>query len=166
MFWKKKQPVIHPIFGEVRNSKPDWKPKEKTEFSLFGKTYQVNVVLRTDLDDEPISEIHGETFKKFKDVMISEKSRIEDEIVSYLKTVSAYEDFAERYKENYDTADYVGRFFPYELRINAQGRCALWVTDDAEDYGEYDDWPAGFVVAIFPELTVNPMEDYNGDLYF
>jgi hypothetical protein len=166
MFWKKKQPVIHPIFGEVSYSKPYWEMKEKTEFSLFGKTYQVNVVLRTDLDNESISEMHEETFKKFKEIMVSERIRIEEEIVSYLKTVSAYDDFAERYKENYDTSDYVARFLPFVLKINAQGECALRVTDDAEEYGEYDDWVSGFVVSIFPEIKVNSTEAYDGDLYF
>jgi hypothetical protein len=166
MFWKKKQPVIHPTFGEVSYSKPYWEPKEKTEFSLFGKTYQVDVSLYAGFENEPISKMHEETFRKFQDVMVSEKSRIEEEIVSYLKTVSSYDDFAVRYKENYDTSDYVTRFLPFVLRINTQGECALGVEDDAEAYGKYDDWASGFVVSLFPELEVNSTESYSGTLYF
>lgn len=160
MFWKK-QKIINSTFGEIEYFATGWRSVDKLSFSLFGKTYSVYVLAIAKKDtNEAISDIQELAFIRFKDLIISNKSEIEETITSHFKKVSDIYDYNYRYREGYDLGDIPSRFIPDEIEITRKGECAIYVKDDAEDYGENDDWDEGFVVSVIPELKIYSKESY------
>ena len=121
-------------------------------------------VANTD-SNETINDLQEAALSSFKDLIVSKKSEIEEVIVSYFERVSSIYDYNYRYREGYNLSDIPSRFVPDNILITRKGECTLFVEDDAEEFGEYDDWDEGFVVQLIPEIKVFSKELYDGYVY-
>jgi len=160
MFWKKKK-IMNSTFGEIVYYGTGWRTVEKLSVSLFGKTFSVYVLARAKKDlNEAISDLQESALTSFEDLIASKKSQLEETITNYLNRVSSIYDYNCRYREGYNLGDIPSRFVPHLIEITRKGECAIYVGDDAEEYGEYDDWDEGFVVTIIPEIQIYSKELY------
>ena len=165
MFGKKKAKT-NSTFGEIEYYGTGWRTVDKRSFSLFGKTYSVYVtaVARKE-PNETINDIQELALTNFNDIIVSEKSEIEAVITDHFNRVSSMDNYNCRYREGFDLNDIPSRFVPNEIEISRKGECAIYVEDDAEEFGEYDDWDEGFVVTILPEIRIYSKELYSGYIY-
>lgn len=165
MFWKKNK-IMRNVFGEIEYYGTGWRTVEKRSFSLFGKTYSVYVtaVARKE-PNETINDLQELALTSFNDLIVSKKSDIEEAIANHFNRVSSMDDYNCRYRDGYDLSDVPSRFVPNEIEISRKGECAIYVEDDGEEFGEYDDWDEGFVVSILPEIKIYSKELYSGYIY-
>jgi hypothetical protein len=80
--------------------------------------------------------------------------------MNHFNEVSGIPDYNGRYREGYDLADIPSRFVPSSVVITRKGECAIFVSDDAEEHGENDDWDEGFVITTVPEIRIHSKEEY------
>lgn len=162
MFGKKKENTNN-TFGEIVYYGTGWRTVEKQSFSLFGKTFSVYVLARAKKNlNEAINYLQESAFINFKDLIVNSKSEIEEAITNHFNEVSGIVDYNCRYREGYDLSDIPSRFVPHLIEITRKGECAIYVGDNAEEYGEYDDWDEGFVVQLIPEIRIYSKELYIG----
>ncbi|MDR3053514.1 MAG: hypothetical protein LBU48_06615 [Coriobacteriales bacterium] len=177
MFFRKKKPVkklVHGIvshnavFGAIRYSDTGWYTKDSFPLDLFGKTYHVTACARADAESkseiEPINEEQERAIKTCFDIFKDRKAEVEQVITDRFKMADATDDFRDRYKPDYDLSDIASRFEPDEIDISRDGHCALYVADNAEDYGRYDDWDAGFALSLIPDIKTYSREFYLGHI--
>ena len=165
MFWKKKK-ITNDAFGEIKDYGTGWKTVEKRSFSLFGKTYSVYVMAVANTDsNETINDLQEAALSSSMDLIVNKKSEIEEAITNHFNEVSGIVDYNCRYREGYNLGDIPSRFVPDNILITRKGECTLYVEDDAEEFGEYDDWDEGFVVQLIPEIKVFSKELYDGYVY-
>jgi hypothetical protein len=161
MFGRKK-PIFNGAFGEIEFFGTAWRTVNKISFSLFGKSYLVHAKAVVTSRDEEINQLQEIAFKSIEEIVANRRSVLEDLIIRHFETVSGIEDYTSRYKESYDLDDIASRFIPTDLVFSRKGECGLYVEDDAEEYGKYDDWDEGFVVSIIPEFEIHSKERYSG----
>jgi hypothetical protein len=163
MFWKKKS-IINDAFGEIEKDGIDgWRTVERRSFSLFDKTYSVHIVaVANRASNETINDLQEAALRRFQDLIVSKRSEIEEAIITHLHEVSIIPDYNCRYREGYSLGNIPSRFVASDILITRKGECTLYASDNAEEYGEYDDWDEGFVVQIIPEIAVWSKELYDG----
>lgn len=161
-YWKNPK-ITNTVFGEIEYWQSGWRTVEKFPLSLFGRTYAADVVAMVDIKKvEEVNDLQESAFQTFKELIVRRRSEIEQVITDHFNEVSANSDYNCRYRENYDLTDIPSRFVPSSIKITRNGDVAICVSDDAEEYGEYDDWDEGFVITILPELKVLSKEYYQG----
>ena len=161
-YWKNTK-VTNAVFGEIEYQKTKWRTTEKFTLSLFGRAYSADVIALTSRwTIEEVNELQESSFQAFKDLIVRKRPEIEQAITDHLNKVSAISDFNNRYRQGYDLADIPGRFVPSRIEITRKGFVAIYVCDDAEEYGENDDWDEGFVITILPEIEVFSKELFQG----
>jgi len=161
-YWKAR---IHtnPAFGEVEYQADGWRTLEKRAFSLFDRIYSADVLAMTERQTpEEINPFQQSAFRSFMDLIVSRRAEIEQAITNHFNKVSGIPDYNCRDREGYDLADIPSRFVPSTVEITRKGECAIFVSDDAEEYGENDDWDEGFVITIVPEIKIHSKEKYQG----
>ncbi len=161
-YWKNAK-ITNPAFGEIEYHQTEWRTTEKFTLSLFGRTYSADVIALTSSQTvEEVNELQETAFREFKDLIVRKSPEIEQAITEHLNKISAISDFNDRYRQGYDLADIPGRFVPSSIEITRKGFVAIYVCDDAEEYGENDDWDEGFVITILPEIEVFSKELFQG----
>jgi hypothetical protein len=165
MFWMKKK-ITSNAFKKIEYFGTGWRTVEKQSFSLFGKTYSVHVIAVAKKElNEKINDLQELALTSFTDIIVSKKSEIEEAITNHIKKVSSMDDYKCRYRDGYDLSDIPSRFIPNEIEITRKGECAIFVEDDAEEFGAYDDWDEGFVISVIPEVKIYSKELYSGYVY-
>jgi len=161
-YWKNSN-LTNPAFGEVEYRADGWKTLEKRAFSLFDRIYSADVLALTERQTpEEISALQESAYRSFMDLIVSRRPEIEQTITNHFNEVSGIPDYNCRYREGYDLADIPSRFVPSTVEITRKGECAIFVSDDAEEYGENDDWDEGFVITIVPEIQIHSKEESQG----
>ena len=165
MFWNKKK-ITSSAFKKIEYFGTGWRTVEKQSFSLFGKTYSVHVIAVAKKElNETINNLQETALTSFLDIIVSKKSEIEEAIINHFNKVSSMDDYNHRYREGYDLSDVPSRFIPNEIEVTRKGECAIYVEDDAEEFGAYDDWDEGFVISVIPEVKIYSKELYSGYVY-
>ena len=161
-YWKDRIRT-NPAFGEVEYQADGWRTVEKRGFPLFDRIYSADVLAMTKRQTpEEISALQESAYRSFLDRIVSRRAEIEQAITNHFNEVSGIPDYNGRYREGYDLADIPSRFVPSSVEITRKGECAIFVSDDAEEYGETDDWDEGFVITIVPEIQIHSKEEYQG----
>ena len=164
MFGKKKS-IINSTFGEIEYFSTNWRSISKIPLSLFGESYLITVLAVAKSDKDVINQLQENAFKRFNEIVVNRKCEIEEVIIRHFQTVDKIEDFTSRHKKQYNLDDTGTRFIPTNIVFSKSGECGLYVEDDAEEYGEYDDWDEGFVLSIIPEIKIHSKEQYSGYIY-
>ncbi len=165
MFGKKKR-YTNDTFGDIEYFATGWRTTVPVAFSLFRKTYTAPVLaVAKKKPQEPITAQQEAAFQVLHAQITSRKAEIEAAILQHLQTVDPQEDYNRNYHADFDLHDLAARLVPYEIEISRQGACAIYVEDNAEAYGEYDEWDEGFVVTLTPEIKVHSKERYTAYIY-
>lgn len=161
-YWKNAT-ITNATFGEIEYRQTEWRTTGKFDFSLFDRTYNVDVIALVDgRAVEEVNDLQESAFRTFKEIIVRDKPDIEKAITDHFNKVSAIEDFNCRYHEGYDLTNIPARFVPSSIDVTRKGEVAIYVCDDAEEYGEYDDWDEGFVITILPTIEIVSKEFYDG----
>ena len=165
MFWKKKK-ITNDAFKEIEYFGTGWRTVETRSFSLFSKTYSIYVIAVAKKEsNETINDLQKLALTSFMDLIVSKRSEIEEAITNHFNEVSSIDDYNSKYRDGYNLSDIPSRFVPNEIEISRKGECAIYVEDDAEEFGACDDWDEGFVVSISPEIKIYSKELYSGYIY-
>ena len=165
MFGKKKR-YTNDIFGEIEYFATGWRTTAHVSFTLFGKTYAVPVLAVAKKEpQEPINAQQEAVFQALSAQLSGQQAVLEAAILQHVQAVDPQEDYNRHYHADFDLNDLAARLSPYAIEISRQGECAIYVEDNAEAYGEYDEWDEGFVVSLMPEIKVYSKEHYASYIY-